>query len=136
MNLIRISFDHLNYTCEPHLELFLHLRDTSFELQLIEAIYRVVWEEKNDTKLTQDNYKDFLDSLLGHLLENILKNVSNANELIDYEKNDLIKDIEFLIQCECDQEVLISSKKHTSFLEIKLKVRDLIHELVRGKNRG
>jgi len=122
-----LSFDFLNFDVAGF-ELYLSSRSLSFELQLLESIYQIVWEAKRNKKLNQSNYEEFLKSFINIIKTNILTIVNTEEKLLDYSLEELEEDIIFLKGHNADERIWISASKYTGFYSMYSKADDLIKE--------
>ncbi len=122
-----MNFDFLGFITPKNHNLYIKSRTKSFELQLLEGIYMVIWEKKNK-KLSQDNYSLFLDSFILNLKDYIIKEVIISDPLSDIDIKALNIEINFLVNYNVDEKVWISPQKYIDFRAIYSIVNDLTYE--------
>lgn len=123
-----LNFDFLNFKSNgTHLP-YINSRKVSFELKIIESIYQLIWQGCNNQILSQENYSTFLDSLINHIKDNILKIILSSDTLIEYSIINLEEDLQFLLKYDADESIWISAKKHSEFLAIYALVIDFISD--------
>ncbi|MBI9055106.1 MAG: hypothetical protein JEY96_14890 [Bacteroidales bacterium] len=124
-----LKFDFLNYDKLDKYNMYLGSRELSFELQILEAIYQIIWEKKQAESLDADNYNNFLDSFNCLLKSYIVDIVNQEETLLDYSISQLDSDMFFLTKYNVDERVWISVKNYTEFFSIYPKVDDMIKDI-------
>lgn len=126
---IELNFDFLEITHQTKHDSYVQSRNYSFELQLVESIYSLIWAKKNEANLSSETYEDFLDSLINLLKKYNIEEIEKSNSLLDYDIEQLTADIDFLVINKADHGVWMVPKKYISFFPIHATVSDLINDL-------
>lgn len=123
----KLDFEFLKFNSNIHSD-YLSSRNSSYELQILESIFVLIWSDKNHP-LDENSYDSFLTELKKYL-NRYMKEVLTKKELIHSYGIDEIEELrKFLIESEPNAQIWISPKKVSELIKQRKILSDAMYSI-------